>query len=69
MQSASQDISPSLMPFSQKNLVTKRIYTHPSNLKSDKDFGKFFLDWLFDRFRKALGSQQELKEENSRQPK
>ena len=37
-------------------------------ITDDKDFGKFFLDWLFDRFRKALGSHQALKEENSKQP-
>jgi hypothetical protein len=37
-------------------------------ITDDKDFGKFFLDWLFDRFRNALGSQQGVKEESSRQP-
>jgi hypothetical protein len=33
-------------------------------IMDDKDFGKFFLDWLFDRFRKSLEPKEEFEDKN-----
>jgi type I restriction enzyme R subunit len=37
-------------------------------ITDDKDFGKFFLDWLFERFRKSLETMEESEHKTGNEP-